>query len=83
MPAPPKIPDGRRQIRRVEVFDQVKAQHPGHSACHIGIPGEIHIDLPRKEKHGHDEADSFVLGEPGKGMVHDDRDVVGNYHFFK
>ena len=47
MPPPPEIRDGPGHIRVVEIFGKMEAEHPAQADGHIGIAGEIKIDLQR------------------------------------
>ena len=47
VPSPPKIRQGCGDIRVVEVFGEMKAEHVTQPDCHIGICGEIIVDLQR------------------------------------
>ena len=50
MPSAPEFGDGARDIRITEVFLIAESQHTAEADCHIGIRGEIEIDLQRKEQ---------------------------------
>src|SRR5690242_21187667 len=52
MPARPELAEPGRQVRVVEVKDEVKTQKLGHAARHIGIAAEIEEDLPGKGEGG-------------------------------
>src|SRR3989442_14821612 len=45
VPAPPEVRDAVRAIRRVEVFHELKAEHPAEADGHVGVAAEIEIDL--------------------------------------
>ena len=49
MPASPKIPYRYCGIREVEVLGIVEATHRAKSNGHIGICGEIKVELHRKQ----------------------------------
>ena len=54
MPAPPEIGCRIGTIRVVEVLAIVQAAHQPHADCHIGIGGEIQVNLKHIE-HGSEE----------------------------
>ena len=45
MPAAPEIPHGGGSIGEIEVFRETEAQDLTHADGHVGITGEIKIDL--------------------------------------
>ncbi len=45
MPASPEFGDALGNIRIVEVLEELKAQHISQSARHVGVAGEVEIDL--------------------------------------
>ena len=53
MPAAPEFGDAFGQIRIVEVFDKMKPEDPAQADGHVGIAGEIEIDLEGKGKGVH------------------------------
>ena len=48
MPPPPEFRDAFRKVGIVEVFNKVEPEDPPQPDGHIGIAGEIEIDLQRK-----------------------------------
>ena len=47
VPAAPEIPHRHRPVRRVEVERQPQAEHQPQADRHVGIAGEIEVDLQR------------------------------------
>ena len=45
VPAPPKIRHAGRQVGALEVDGEVEPEQFGHADGHIGVAGEIEIDL--------------------------------------
>ena len=45
MPTLPEFCNVLAQERMPEVFFQLKAHHTGNSDCHIGITGEVEVNL--------------------------------------
>ena len=45
MPAPPEIGDGVGQVGIVEVFLVAEAHHQAHANGHVGVGGEVQVDL--------------------------------------
>ena len=51
VPAPPELGDGARDIGVVEVPRKLKAQHPAQAHGHVGVAGEIEVDLQGEGDH--------------------------------
>ena len=47
MPPPPKLRGGAGEIGVVEVLQEVEAEHPPEADRHVGIAGEVEINLER------------------------------------
>ena len=47
VPAPPEIDDASRLVGRIEIQRQEDAEHQRHADRHVGIAGEIEIELER------------------------------------
>ena len=47
VPAPPEIADRHRAVRRVEVERQAQPEHQRQADRHVGVAGEIEVDLQR------------------------------------
>ena len=81
MPAPPELRDAPRDIGVIEILQKVEAEHSPEADGHIGIGGEIEVDLegvrhraqPREEHRGHNG---------GKGRIRDPRHGVRQQHLF-
>ena len=55
MPPPPELRDGAGEIGRLEVLHQLHPQHLGAAQGHVGIGGEIAIDLDGEGAGGGDD----------------------------
>ena len=51
VPAPPEIDDRDRLVGRVEIQRQENAEHQRDADRHVGIAGEIEIELERVSQH--------------------------------
>ena len=79
MPAPPELRDAPRDVGVIEILQKVEAEHSPEADGHIGIGGEIEVDLegvrhraqPREEHRGHNG---------GKGRIRDPRHGVRQQH---
>src|SRR5216684_3972737 len=47
MPAPPELGDVGRTVGLVEILREMKAEHPAEPDRHVGIAGEVEVDLQR------------------------------------
>lgn len=83
MPASPKIGDRQSNIRMIEIFGKVETEHFAETDSHIGITGEIVVDLEcvsqctePSEEDGHfrDGHRKCFIGNDGEG--------IGKQHFF-
>jgi len=45
MPAPPELGDRAGDIRIVKVFGEMEAEHLPHADGHVGVTGEVEVDL--------------------------------------
>ena len=52
VPAPPEVRDVRRQVRHVEVLRQLVAEQVGDADGHVGVAGEVAVDLHGVGEHG-------------------------------
>ena len=51
MPPPPELGHRAGDIRVVEVAHKLKAQHPPQAHRHVGVAGEVEIDLEGEGQH--------------------------------
>src|SRR5262249_54540253 len=47
VPAPPKISDRLREIRRIKIFRENEPEHQAKPDRHVGVTAEIEINLER------------------------------------
>ncbi len=47
VPAPPEVRDALGLVRRIEILQELEADHPAQADGHVGITGEIEVDLER------------------------------------
>ena len=50
VPAPPEVGDAGGQVRAAEIDREMKAEQLRHADRHVGIAGEIEIDLQAEAK---------------------------------
>ena len=85
MPPPPELRHGGGGIGVVEVFRKVKAQHLPHADGHVGIAGEVEVDLEAEGRDAQPAADGRQ--RPGRLRcqlrVPQRADAVGQQHFFR
>ena len=85
MPPPPELRHGGGGIGVVEVFREVKAQHLPHADGHVGIAGEVEVDLKAEGRDAQPAADGRQ--RPGRLRrqlrVPQCTDAVGQQHFFR
>ena len=84
VPSAPEFPDRLGNIRIIEVFLKFKAKHQPQTDRHIGIAREIEKNLERirkgSEPRKRDRTAAVCIGI--KNMIGDDREIVGEQHFF-
>ena len=69
VPAAPEVDDVRGPVRRIEICGKLDAEHAGQPDRHLGIAGEIEIDLERVGEHAgprDEEVDIFAGFRAGK-----------------
>ena len=81
MPPPPELRNAGGQIGVVKVFGKIKAKALGKTDCHIGIAGEIKIELETVEYHSQPCGTGRHGGKPGDGGEGSAK-IVGNQHLF-
>ena len=83
MPPPPELGGGLGDIGVVEILQKLEAQHPPQANGHVGIAGEVEVEL---EGEGNDAEPCPQGGEfgAGGGQVHvpELAQVVGQQHLF-
>ena len=80
MPSPPELPDGPGNVGEREVLEELKAEHPPEADRHVGVAGEVVVDLQRvgdRGKPGHASrqvlcAEVVEVVADGSGQVCDD-----------
>lgn len=83
MPSPPEFCDGARAVGMVEVFAEVKSKASAYAYCHVGIAGEIKINLQGERYHAyprslHRQVVKPVREELCGHLAH----LICYYHFF-
>ena len=81
VPAAPEIGDAAADIGIVEVFGEAEAEHVAQADGHIGIAGEVKIDLQGVEQNTTPVAQHRVAGV-GEEILAGQTAGVGEYHFF-
>ena len=82
MPAPPELADRSRQIRIIEVLLVGKAEHPAQADGHVGITGEIIVNLKAVQNHSQPYRSRAQLFQGQvKHTVHHLAEHIGKYHF--
>ncbi len=84
MPAAPELGDRAAGIGPVEVLGEADAEHPRHADRHVGIAGEVEIDLQRVGDRADPGADEihFARRRPEHG-IGDRRDIVRDHHLLE
>ena len=83
VPPPPELRDRQGDIRVVEVFEEVEAEHPAEADGHVAVAGEVEIDLQRVGDGGQPVHERAVIG--GVAAVDDGghlRDLIGQQQLF-
>ena len=83
MPPPPELRDRQGNIRVVEVFEEVEAEHLAEADGHVAVAGEVEIDLQRVGDGGQPVHERAVIG--GVAAVDDGghlRDLIGQQQLF-
>ena len=77
MPASPEVGDGACPKRRDEVHRQLEAEHARGAAGHVGIAGEVAVDLEGVAQGGEPEGRAVETGRIREDQVHAaDRDEI-------
>ena len=81
MPAAPEIPDALRPVGALEVLREAEAQHLPEANGHIGVPGEVKIDLEgvaHRPEPGVAGVDPPVDGDHAEDHIHRGPQGVGD-----
>ena len=79
MPPPPEIGDRIRDIRIIEVDKEFKAEQPPQANGHIGITGEIKIQLQGVGRNAHPSGQRAILHLQ---MLPQSAHLIGQQHLF-
>src|SRR6516164_5634276 len=86
MPAQPKLDYARSAKRRVKVLRQTNPEEPGQTKCHIGITGEVKIQLKCEpdccHPRPHEGSSTFNCGVL-IDWSNEVRNVVGKHHLLE
>ena len=81
VPAAPEFGNTLRQVRIVEVFDEMKAENPPQTDGHIGIAGKVEVDVQHKGNGIHPvEQNALFRGIPEN--FRQQAQLVGKEHLF-
>ena len=83
MPAAPELREVAALIWRIEVQAEFEAHDQSDSDCHVGIAGEIAIDLHRISQHSHQSLDSGIKRRVIKYKIVILRYIIGHYRLFE
>ena len=84
MPTTPKLCNGCRLIRRVEVHIKMEAQQQGNADSHIAVPGEVAIDLERIAVNAHKVFHARIQSRIIEDALHKvDADIVRDNRFLE
>ena len=82
VPAAPKLGDGATDVGVVEVFVEMETQAPSHADGHVGIAGEVKIDLEGEGQNADPCAGGGeVVERTAKKLIDDFGKLVGEEHF--
>ena len=82
MPPPPELRDGLREIRVVEILQEVKAEHPPQADGHIRVARKVEVDLPRIGRRPQPgQRGGQELRPGGIDLVGQQAELVGQQHF--
>ena len=77
MPAAPELGDGLGQVGVVKVLNEFEAHDPAEADGHIGIAGEVKVDVQGKGDGVHpEEQDGLLVGFPEQ--LHQQSEIVGD-----
>ncbi len=83
VPAPPELGDVHRLERRVEVLGEAEAEQERQPDGHVGVAGEVEVQLQRvaeRRAPGRDQPERVV---PGEQRVDRRRDLVGEQQLLR
>ena len=76
VPAPPELRYGLGEVGVVEVFQVVQSEHPAHAYGHVGVGGEVEVDLHHEGRDAHPGAEGREARERGE-VLRKERGVGG------
>ena len=79
MPAPPEFRDRPGLVGIVEVLQEPEAEQPSQADGHVGIAGEIKVDLEREGQRAQPRRDHGGRGHGGDLLPHGAH-LVGQQH---
>ena len=84
MPTPPEVLDGVGHVRNVEVLGKSEPHEQSHADGHVGVAGEVGIDLDRVAVDPGQHVEGAVLARRLEGVVHHrSGQEVGDDHFLE
>src|ERR1700677_2845997 len=83
VPPVPEFSDRSAEVRLPEVNPQVIAHHPRQSKRHVGVAGEIAINLKSKQRGGEHECRPVVLAWSPIDKLHEIGDIVSDHDLLK
>ena len=78
VPAPPELGDVGGQVRHVEILGQLVAEQVGRADRHVGVAGEVAVDLHRVGEHAHPDGRGAIQRRVGEDRVGEQGHVVGD-----
>ena len=83
MPPPPELGDRLGDIGVVEVAEELEAQHPAQAHGHVGVAGEVEVQLQGEGHHTQPRPrHGELVGGQGQDRIPQLADVVGQQHLF-
>ena len=82
MPAPPELRNALGDIRVIEVLKEFKAYHTPEAYGHVGVSGEVKVNLQRECKGAYPAPHEGQIAAARRVNVPQCADVIGNQHLF-